>query len=547
MKQLLLYLFLSLLATACYDDLGNYKYTDLNNVTVDSIHSQWYEKYTYADTLKIEPVLSLALGGTEDHLEFEWKLMPLHARYNNDSIPLEEQKAGYIIGREKNLAYPLKEKPGEYAGFFYVKDTQTGISYKTDFYVRLRTSVSDGWMILCEEAGKARLDMISYTSENEKLISHDLWKDLDFNLGKPHKLVYNYNGNYGSSRLLYCDAGTFNLDPETLQPSEENNMLWLFSENPDKVEICGGATVWNTVPQREMVITPDGELYSRERYDIPIGAIFTYPINRLANSTEYFKVAPYIGYKSGLYTWEEDPEDEDRETGRSIILYDETNRRFLSLKSTLKKPYPWGGYEYVADNYPSVLSFTGGTVDYDVNTGKDLVHMEGNPEGYVYAVLKTPGTEDYDLYGMSLNLGFKQERTLYERLLPANGDKITHFAFHPIFSFLFYATEQGDVYQFDFSTPKKPAQKILSFPNEHISVMKFQPRIPSGLLANWETARQHWLYIAGYDTTQEESVSGVFRMYDLPAQTSAPVLKQEITRLGKIVDIALRFKNDYKK
>ena len=142
MKQLLLYLFLSLLATACYDDLGNYKYTDLNNVTVDSIHSnQWYEKYTYADTLRIEPVLSLALGGTEDHLEFEWKLMPLHARYNNDSIPVEEQKAGYIIGREKNLAYPLKEKPGEYAGFFYVKDTQTGISYKTDFYVRLRTAV----------------------------------------------------------------------------------------------------------------------------------------------------------------------------------------------------------------------------------------------------------------------------------------------------------------------------------------------------------------------------------------------------------------------
>lgn len=546
MKQLLLYLFLSLLATACYDDLGNYKYTELNNVTVDSIHSQWYEKYTYADTLRIEPVLSLALGGTEDHLEFEWKLMPLHARYNNDSISLEEQKAGYIIGREKNLAYPLKEKPGDYAGFFYVKDTQTGISYKTDFYVRLRTSVSEGWMILCEEAGKARLDMISYTSENEKLISHNLWKDLDFDLGKPYKLIYNYNWTRGTSRLVYCEAGTFNLDPETLQPSEENNMLWQFSENPDKAEICGGATIWNTEPSREVVITSNGELYWRERNSIQNGAMFTYPVNRLANSTEYFKVSPYIGYKTGLYIWEGD--DDDITTGRSIILYDETNRRFLALKSTLKRPSrPWEDYEYAADEYPSVLSFTGGSVDYDVNTGKDLVHMEGNPEGYVYAVLKTPGTEDYDLYGMSINIDFKQERTLYERLLPANSDKITHFAFHPIFSFLFYATEQGDVYQFDFSTPEQPAQKILSFPGEHISVLKFQPLAPRGPWAAWEIARQHWLYIAGYDTTQEESVSGVFRMYDFPVLTSAPVLKQEITRLGKIIDIAQRNKDDYKK
>ncbi len=55
MKQLLLYLSVFLLASSCYDDLGNYEYTELNNVTVDSISTQWYEKYSYADTLKIDP------------------------------------------------------------------------------------------------------------------------------------------------------------------------------------------------------------------------------------------------------------------------------------------------------------------------------------------------------------------------------------------------------------------------------------------------------------------------------------------------------------
>ena len=536
MKQLLLYLSVFLLASSCYDDLGNYEYTELNNVTVDSISTQWYEKYSYADTLKIDPVLHLALGGSEEHLKFEWKLMPLHAQYNKDSIPKEVQKAGYIIGKEKKLSYPLTEKPGDYAGFFYVKDTLTGISYKTDFYVRLRTAVSEGWMILCEEAGKARMDMISYTSENEKLVSHNIWKELDMELGKPYKLVYNYNRTY-TSRLAYCEAGTFNLDPETLQPSEENNMLWQFSENPDKVEIVGGATMMNSDPKREIIVTSEGELYWRKYDDLMHGIQFTFPVNRLEKSTEYFKVSRYIGYRPH-YDW-------NSETC-SVILYDETNCRFLALESEGKQDY-WGNTKYEAKDYPNELSFTGGTADYEAVTGKELVHMEGNREGYVFAVLKTPESENYDIYGMITHPKYKVERTHYMRLLPANSDKITHFAFHPLFRTLYYATEQGDVWQFNLSTPEKKAEKILSFPNEHISVMKFQCPVAYVQYADWEKAREYWLYIASYDTTKEESVSGIFRMYDFPQQTSVPVLKQEINQLGKIIDIAHRYKNDYKK
>lgn len=537
MKQFLLFLFSAFAMTACYDDLGNYNYTELNDVSIDSINSQqWYERYTYVDTLKIEPVLKLALGGTEEHLEFEWKLIPIHDRYNSDSIPVEEQQAGYLIGRERNLAYPLKEKPGDYAGFFYVKDTQTGISYKSDFYVRLRTSVSEGWMLLCEDAGKARLDVISYTGENEKLISHDLWNGLDFDLGKPHKLVYNYNWVRGSSRLLLCDAGTFNLDPETLQPSEENNMVWQFSESPEKVEIAGGASMWNSDPSREFVITSDGELYWRNRNDIPLGSIFTYPVNKLKGSDEYFKVSPCVGYKPH-YDW--------ASASRLTIFYDETNRRFLSLGSDVTTVY--GEKRYTPQEYPTVLSFKGGTADYDANTGKDLVHMEGNKESYVFAVLKTPEKEEYYIYGMQTVQDYQAERTHYLPLIPANGDKITHFAFHPIYRVLFYATEQGDIYKFNFSEGEagKKAEKILSFPGERISVMKFQCPAPMISHDPWEEARENWLYVASYDTTLEENVSGIFRMYDLPQLYSSLVLKQEIRNLGKIIDIAHRYKQDY--
>ena len=146
--------------------------------------------------------------------------MPIKASYNNDSIPSEEQLKKYIIGNEKNLAYPLREQAGDYLGFFWVTDTLTNVSYKKDFFVRLRTAVTDGWMLLCEENGKASLDMVSHISATENIVSRGIWSECDFEFGKPYKLIYNYN-RAKSSRLLWCEAGTFDLDKEKLQPSEE--------------------------------------------------------------------------------------------------------------------------------------------------------------------------------------------------------------------------------------------------------------------------------------------------------------------------------------
>ena len=107
-----------------------------------------------------------------------------------------------------------------------------------------------------------------------------------------------------------------------------------------------------------------------------------------------------------------------------------------------------------------------------------MVHMEGNNEGYVFAVLKEPGRDEYYVYGMVLNGDCKVERSHYMRLNLANSDKITKFAFHPFYRLLFYATEQGDIYQFNMNTPDEKAKKILSFPNEHISVLKFNLLVP---------------------------------------------------------------------
>ena len=122
--------FLTIVLIACYDDEGSYSYKELNDVTIGGIiDNDWYNKFTYVDTLRINPKLTLALGGTEDHLKFEWRLMPIKASYNNDSIPSEEQLKKYIIGNEKNLAYPLREQAGDYLGVQAMNESMDGGYY----------------------------------------------------------------------------------------------------------------------------------------------------------------------------------------------------------------------------------------------------------------------------------------------------------------------------------------------------------------------------------------------------------------------------------
>ena len=164
MKIAKLYIFLLMIGmSSCYDDLGNYDYVELNKVSIEGINSnEWYEKLANIDTLFFQPELTFSLSDAEEDLRYEWLLIPINAAYNKDSIPMQEQRSEYVIGREKNLVYPVSKKSGRYIGFFNVTNIQTGITYAANFFLKVKTALTDGWMILCEQNGEARLDMISY-------------------------------------------------------------------------------------------------------------------------------------------------------------------------------------------------------------------------------------------------------------------------------------------------------------------------------------------------------------------------------------------------
>lgn len=522
--KLLRYYYMSvfcILLIACFEDKGNYDYTELNVPVIEGIHTQeWYEKFANVDTLRINPKITCRLEESESNWEYEWLLMPIHAGYNKDSVVISEQREGYVIGREKNLVYPVKGKAGQYAGFFLVKNKITGVTYKTDFYLKLRTAIGDGWMILCEEDGKARLDMISYRAEDTNFISRDIWHGSDFPLGKPYRLFYNFNQTK-SDRLVWSENGTWGLEGETLWPSQETDLALQFVESPGKVEIAGSCVCMNTTPEREILVTSAGELYMRNYYDIAIGAFFDYPRNKIEGQEVYYRLSDQIGFRP-YWAWP---------TTTAVLFYDMDNRRFLSLEND--------------DEFLSEVSFSStGNVSFSAKTGKDMVHMEGNMEGYVFAVLVEPGTSEYYCYGMSLQPDCKVFCTHQVKLLPANTDRITHFAFHPLYRLLYYATEQGDVYAFNMNTPNVKAEKIFSFPGEKIAVMKFNYPAPFVRYEGWEKARWNWIYIATNRDELSEHECGVVRMYDVSEITLKPKKKFEFDKFGKIVDMKYRFRGD---
>lgn len=524
MKIAKLYIFLLMIGmSSCYDDLGNYDYVELNKVSIEGINSnEWYEKLANIDTLFFQPELTFSLSDAEEDLRYEWLLIPINAAYNKDSIPMQEQRSEYVIGREKNLVYPVSKKSGRYISFFNVTNIQTGITYAANFFLKVKTALTDGWMILCEQNGEARLDMISYINETENLVSHDIWRDCDFPLGKPYKLTYDFALS-SSNRLVWCEKGTYALDGENLCPSEGSNLALQFAQQPEKVGIACGATPMGTTPYREVLITADGDLYMRNRDDILIGGFFDYRRNREKGGTEYFKLSPWLGFRQRYYS----------PSTTAILVYDEENRRFLSIENNA--------------DYLSQVSFQSlGNVSFSAETGKDLVHMEGNTEGYVFAVLQDPDSKDYYIYGMQLQPDCKIQCSHYVKLNPANTDKIVQFAFHPIYRFLYYATEKGDVYQFNFNTSSssEKAQKVLSFPGEEIAIMKFNYPVSYVSYEGWEQARWYWLHIASNKSGLPESECGIMRMYDIPDLTSTPQKQLEFSRLGKIVDITYRSKQD---
>lgn len=146
MKKISYMLVAVVAAIACSRDLGNYEYSDLKEPVITGL--QDISTLTLS-RLQLTPDLGDA-DFTEGEYTFEWKVL------NRNSMD-----APVVIGTQKNLDYEVTLVPGAYTLYFTVTEASTGLYWQHSVLLTVSSSMSEGWMVLCSDEGRARLDVVS--------------------------------------------------------------------------------------------------------------------------------------------------------------------------------------------------------------------------------------------------------------------------------------------------------------------------------------------------------------------------------------------------
>ncbi|WP_304644945.1 PKD-like family lipoprotein [uncultured Duncaniella sp.] len=511
-------------SAGCADDIGNYDYTEINEVSVavddrSPEEGKTYNVVAFIDNIDFDPQIKSSLGiNDESAYEYEWRVMPLGAGW--EEIDTED----ITVCTTRRINQPVTLSPGKYSAFFNVRDKATGVVWTTRFFLMVRSVTNEGWLVLSNVNDKCRLDIVYNRSETEDLLAHDIFQDVEMDLGKPERLIFNYDLR-DQATLLVTDKNTYNLDQVDLHVGEENSLVWRFGVSPETVRVKASAISKYAGRNLWAIIDENDDLYTIARS--VDGAFFEFPLTRL-NGKIPFKPAPFIGVNHYNYNDGCNP----------VIMYDADHRQFIQIHNN--------------SVYPSVMDFEGRHL-FDNPTGRDMVHMESSKSGPVHSVLRDPSTGETYFYSIHLRGEYIEpenwweegdyisynEQAAYGKVIGPDVDNATMFAFHHQWDYLFYAV--GDkVYQFNLAAPDEPAIPVLSFPGETVKVLRFNPFVGWEAYVDWERARGYQL-IVGTDVQGAPADNcGKVRFYEVPNLMQPLKKLKEYDGFGSIVEVVYK-------
>lgn len=515
-----IYLAIALVFFSCSQDIGNYDYKNLNELTIEGVSDmEIIDVYAFEDSLNISPTIT----GTKNevdikNLTYEWRLVALNA---NDK---EEDDEKNIISREKDLRYFVTLSPQKYYGIYKITDKSTNNIYTKRFFVNVKTMLSLGWAILGEEEdGTPRLDWIHNKSETEDIILLDIWRDhkeeYKERLGRPISIEYSFVMGVGEDyRLINFEKGSYNVDDSTLLASESRNMRYRMGRIPEQVYVRALSPAIQD-PNMNIFIDKHGDLY---RKPFEPGSVYDTPCNSLGRGEPKFRVAPFYA----LYGWR------GWATSSGTIIYDQDNCRFMELKN--------------GASYPTVATFVNENKGiFESTANREMIFMETRLGNRSLAVLKDKNTQKYYVYVFSLSPYGPGQNTntlqiSYNELKGADLDNVSCFAYDKLNDYLFYAAGEN-VYRFRIADKGEEvaATKVLNFPGENIVKLKY-PKLQAWR-ANpaWEKQTENHLFVVS-NKVGSYSDCGVVRSFGVPMLEGNLIPKKEFKNQGfsKIVDMA---------
>lgn len=483
--------------TACYEDKGNYNYSDINEIAVDTTVTEYYVNNT--GTLTINPEITSTKNIDASNYSYEWKWVA--------------KGQATVISTSRNLSFVVKQPSGKYNLYFVITDHTTGLQWQQAYKVNVRVPyINEGYLLLCEVDNGTRLDMISYDKATDMFFTlPSVLDSAGSNFkpqGKPLQVVcfpasptlYNSSAKeYGI--YILTDQNTNRIDPEdfSYDPLKHDISVDFITGTPAGFKadaIYGG--------NNRIILLGEGNMYPyynassiKFGYEAPGNVI-----NGVAN-----KVFPKIGF--GAVT-----------TSGNSALFDMDNKRFMGIGSTQSR---WSPYTSGATLFPWTLP-----------DSLNLVTIEKSTllSNLFYAVLKSI-TGVYYVGAFRAN-----SQVLYQRT-DISGD-ISLFA--PSVeqqSWIFYA-KGSKVYRCNLNTGM--STEVLDKGNNVITCLYFHHFLSYSIAAN-ATTYNVWnkkLMVGSYDSSGTEGANGTLDLFTVTTTDGTLEPYSQYTGLGKIKSITYR-------
>lgn len=500
MKNIYLALGISfLILTSCFDDLGDYDYKDINEVTIEGLEGSYRVEYPDG-VLQIDPELESSFNDlSPNRYTYEWK-----------AVQSSPGTKSFILGTEKNLnSDNLGLLPGTYNLYLKVLDKETDLVWKKHTYLNVATTTARGFLLMGnDKEGNMQLDMLKMVADQDTTVAIDLLRNANLPPIKNGRDVMFTGGSSNMSwaklwvmaenESYYVDRATFEAEPSnTFRPM----VFSMYDKLPDHLTVAdvqprvsrpGGTSVGMS---KRAVSTKEGHVfYASSLFN---GDLYGNPINRTnANVDEYFKASPYI-MVSIVYM-------------RNLIIFDEDNKRFTYCGSFDSNVRTLSDRE--TDHFPWNQGATGRSLVYAQNTKSK---MNGAGYGISFALMKDDNA-DYHIYMIDAvfngKLGYYAiKKEIAPNLDVAVDNKLLSFA--SFRTLLFYA-DGSNLYYYDYNKGNEKGGLLKSFDGEEITMVQFDDQTDNN--------GQRDLYVA------TKNSEGVGTLRKLVIGTNVDVIDYEI-------------------
>lgn len=424
-----------LLFISCMEELGNYDYTDINEIRIDSIKGY---RITQFDTLRIFPTINQTLGTDEEDLEFLWYWYKAS----------DEERAIDTLGHVRDLVYYAAAQPGLYETRLKVTDKKSGLFTRKAFQVSVEADNS-GFLILSELNGQANLSILNFAD----LYFQDVYYSANGEYAGRHPVAIadvDHESKHIHDILIMCkdEKGGVVVDPNTFR--KVNSYSELFYTVPDPLSPDTYKAVTSEFTTGMSIdydfIINHGRLYNRDYLNAPVGSPLLYKPEILGN----YKLAPFAFLGSN-----------------TLMFYDNENYcfRILQCARGLISTNKFSPAPLVEGTDVSQLAFDPQNVQLEMVFGGEGWKKETDVIGAGYGIFRMPGSRLLsDMYCLKFYIGTKMSYA------PPYGEYFTPYFKRPILNapdmenatafalskkdpYLYYA-HQNKIYSYDLEYDK---------------------------------------------------------------------------------------------